>query len=483
MKQAIIAIEDRRFYTNTGIDLRGIGARAVPGHPRAEGRPGRLDDHDAVRQDRARRRRTSARSSRSSARPRSPTRSRASGPRSGSCATTSTRSTSATAPTASSRPRARTSATTTPAAASDGPAALRPGARAGARRRCSPAWSPRRAPTTRSRTARPRASAARSCSSAWSSRATSRRAQQQEALLDLAADQQGHPAAGRGHALPVLHLLGQAAGRRQARRRPGGRAAGVRGRPDGPDDARLAAAGGRRAGGRGVAALRGRPARLARRDQERHRRGARDGRRRRLRDRAVQPRHPGPAPARLGVQAVRARRRRCGSGISPDSTWASRKMSHCVTRKKGKCIEAFEVNNYEDAYAGVRTLRTRDDVLRQLRLRPGRHQGRHAQDRAARAPDGHPHARLAQPRDDARRPEPGRHAARHGARVRDLRPPRPVHLRLDEPGRRRPHASSACRRPARSGSARSAGPTTARSSRSRCPTARRPRTRRATGRC
>jgi penicillin-binding protein 1A len=45
------------------------------------------------------------------------------------------------------------------------------------------------------------------------------------------------------------------------------------------------------------------------------------------------------------------------SGVSPDSTWVSRKMSHCVVRKKGKCIEAFNVNNYEDAYAGVRTLR------------------------------------------------------------------------------------------------------------------------------
>jgi penicillin-binding protein 1A len=45
-------------------------------------------------------------------------------------------------------------------------------------------------------------------------------------------------------------------------------------------------------------------------------------------------------------------------GVSPESTWASRKMSHCVTRnKKGDCTEAFEVNNYEDAYAGVRTLR------------------------------------------------------------------------------------------------------------------------------
>jgi penicillin-binding protein 1A len=47
-----------------------------------------------------------------------------------------------------------------------------------------------------------------------------------------------------------------------------------------------------------------------------------------------------------------------GSGISPDSTWVSRKLSHCVTRKKGKCTEAFEVNNYEDAYAGVQTLRS-----------------------------------------------------------------------------------------------------------------------------
>ncbi len=46
------------------------------------------------------------------------------------------------------------------------------------------------------------------------------------------------------------------------------------------------------------------------------------------------------------------------SGISPDSTWESRKMSHCVHRKKGKCTEAFEVNNYEDAYAGVRSLRS-----------------------------------------------------------------------------------------------------------------------------
>jgi penicillin-binding protein 1A len=47
-----------------------------------------------------------------------------------------------------------------------------------------------------------------------------------------------------------------------------------------------------------------------------------------------------------------------GSGISPDSTWVSRRMTHCVTRKRGRCTEAFQVNNYEDNYAGVRTLRS-----------------------------------------------------------------------------------------------------------------------------
>ena len=52
----------------------------------------------------------------------------------------------------------------------------------------------------------------------------------------------------------------------------------------------------------------GRAARLARGDRQPQRRGPRDGRRRRLQRHAVQPRHPGPAPAGLGVQAVRARR-------------------------------------------------------------------------------------------------------------------------------------------------------------------------------
>ena len=63
MKQAIVAIEDRRFFEHRGVDLRGIAARRLAGRPQQGGRPGRLDDHAAVRQERVRRR-ASGRSSR-----------------------------------------------------------------------------------------------------------------------------------------------------------------------------------------------------------------------------------------------------------------------------------------------------------------------------------------------------------------------------------------------------------------------------------
>jgi penicillin-binding protein 1A len=44
-------------------------------------------------------------------------------------------------------------------------------------------------------------------------------------------------------------------------------------------------------------------------------------------------------------------------GVSPNQTFTSKKKFFCVTRsKKGKCKEFFEVNNYEDKYAGVSTL-------------------------------------------------------------------------------------------------------------------------------
>src|SRR5215218_6447558 len=43
-------------------------------------------------------------------------------------------------------------------------------------------------------------------------------------------------------------------------------------------------------------------------------------------------------------------------GISPTSVWSSRKKEFCVTKRKGRCVEAFEVNNYEDNYSGTTTL-------------------------------------------------------------------------------------------------------------------------------
>ncbi len=44
-------------------------------------------------------------------------------------------------------------------------------------------------------------------------------------------------------------------------------------------------------------------------------------------------------------------------GISPNATFTSRKKEFCVTKSKsGDCTEAFVVNNYDDAYSGVTTL-------------------------------------------------------------------------------------------------------------------------------
>ena len=135
-------------------------------------------------------------------------------------------------------------------------------------------------------------------------------------------------------------------------------------------------------------------------------------------------------------------------GISPTSLWSSRKKVFDVPGSS----EKFTVENYSDAYAGVTTLAARDDDLRQLGVRRGRHQDRHQEDRQARAPDGHPHAGLAQLGDDARRPQGGRDAARHGARLRDVRAQGQAHLRLAQPGLARQGPAGAR---ARSASARS----------------------------
>ena len=52
VKEAVISIEDKRFYSNSGIDIRGI-ARAFVQDVLPQGqRPGRLDDRAAVHQER-----------------------------------------------------------------------------------------------------------------------------------------------------------------------------------------------------------------------------------------------------------------------------------------------------------------------------------------------------------------------------------------------------------------------------------------------
>ena len=110
---------------------------------------------------------------------------------------------------------------------------------------------------------------------------------------------------------------------------------------------------------------------------------------------AVQPRHPGPAPAGLRVQAVRARRGAASRASRPSSAWASRKKVFDVLKARRE----VHGQQLQRRLRGRDHAGERDDVLRQLRLRPGRHQGRHQEDRQARAPDGHPHAGLAQLRD------------------------------------------------------------------------------------
>jgi penicillin-binding protein 1A len=49
MKQAIVSVEDRRFFEHRGVD-----ARAIVRHPQPVGRAGRFDDHAAVRQEHVR---------------------------------------------------------------------------------------------------------------------------------------------------------------------------------------------------------------------------------------------------------------------------------------------------------------------------------------------------------------------------------------------------------------------------------------------
>ena len=121
-------------------------------------------------------------------------------------------------------------------------------------------------------------------------------------------------------------------------------------------------------------------------------------------------------------------------GISPGSTWVSKKQVIQVPNS----IEKFTVNNYDERVLRREHAGARDDVLRQRRLRPGRHQGRDEAHRPHRRADGHPHAGLQQLRDHARRPAARRDPAGHGARLPDVRDRRPARDRQPRRGQARP---------------------------------------------
>ena len=251
------------------------------------------------------------------------------------------------------------------------------------------------------------------------------RSQYDERLAQALPAQRRPELPGGGHGLPVLHLLDQAAGRRPARRRPGGRAARLRGRPAVTDDDRLAAPEGGREGDQQLA-----PEQVAARAP----RSSRSPTRTAWCARWSAATTTTPPPFNLATQG----QRQPGSSfkpfvlaealrqnISPQSTWTSQEEDLHPQGRRALHRQQLRGRLRRRAHA-----RRRDDVLRQRRLRPGRQEGRDQEDRAARAP-AWASARRSRPTSRSRSAGSARRdAARHGARLRDLRDRRQAHLRL-----------------------------------------------------
>ena len=420
MKHAIIAIEDRRFYTNEGVDLRGIGRAFYQDVRPTARRPGRLDDHPAVRQERARRPGRPHRSSRSCARPRWPTTSRASGPR-----RRSSRNYLNTIYFGNGaygiESAARTYFGTAPPGLRDAATALR--ARAAASRRGGAARRHGRlARPATTRSSIPAASTARRdlvLQRMFDQRFMTPRAVRGRARRSPIPDARDLQPPQEDTKYPYFtswikqQVVDQLGG--------GQRARGARSRPACACTTTIDS----RAPGRGrsrdppVAPVPGRPARGAGGDREQHRQGAGDGRRRR--------RHYNDSPFNLATQG----QRQPGSafkpfvlaealkqGISPNSVWASHKLEIKVPHSTGEASRSTTTRAPTRAW---RRSPTRIDVLRQLGLRAGRHQGRHAkvarlaERMGIRTPVSHNYAITLGGLKQGVTP------ARHGARVRDLR--------------------------------------------------------------
>ena len=123
------------------------------------------------------------------------------------------------------------------------------------------------------------------------------------------------------------------------------------------------------AGDRPEHAGRGRADRLGGRDRQRDRRGEGDGRRQRLREPSVQPGDQRPPPAGFVVQAVHPGDRARARGSRPSTTYASNEKIFKVPRSKH---EYFDVHNYNDEYFGSSSLDDGDAPLGQLGLRRAR---------------------------------------------------------------------------------------------------------------
>ena len=337
MKHAIIAIEDRRFYTNEGVDLRGIGRALYQDVVQKKVVQGGstitqqfVKNALAAQDDR-----TLFQKLREAALAYHLTRKWS---KERILATTSTRSTSATAPTASRRPRGRTSSPTTRAATSPATAELRAPSSRRTRRRCSPAWS--RRPSGYDPIAHPRrrASAATSCSSACSSRASSRARSTTPSATQPMPDQGDlQPPVEDGEYPYFTSWIKQQVVDRLGGGQEGARQAFEGGLRDHDHDRRRAPAG-RRGRDQQLAAESRRPARGARGDREQDRQGARDGRRRRdgtTSGRSTSPRRASASPARRSSRSSSPRR--CGRASPPTRCGPRKKLDDRRAALAGRC--------------------------------------------------------------------------------------------------------------------------------------------------
>ena len=287
------------------------------------------------------------------------------------------------------------------------------------RRRCSRASSPRRRPTTRS--SNPAAAKTRRdlvlrnmLEQGYITQRGLRRSRVASRSRPRATSS---PRARTRGAL--LHDLGEAADRRPLRR-----PSALRRRPEDQDDARPRPPEGGRAGRRRPDARGRRPDRGPRGDRQPDRRRARDGRRHRRLQRAARSTSPPRASASPGsafkpfVLAAGA----AEGHRAPTRPWESKQKFFDVPNSAGKRdvrrqqLRGRLLRHHQPARA--RPPQSDNSVYAEVGLKVG-----HAQDRPARAQDGDPHAGLDEPGDDARRPQAGRHAARHGPRLPDARAP------------------------------------------------------------